>query len=172
MKYRDVHDEYIALLQKESELSASLSHLKNGYISGKNISGKKYYYLQYRLNGKLVSDYIREENLSKVRAELDKRAMVIKEIDEIEARLDKIEVAAALLDSKLCRTLKTIRRCRVMDSMSLSERNKSLSFGNAISALEGIPASNKTEEQLSDWANGEFSFQESFFNTLQSYNLA
>ena len=49
---------------------------------------------------------------------------------------------------------------------------KSLAFGSAMTALEGIPTSEETENNLSRWANGDLSFQESYLNTLKAYHLA
>ena len=172
MMYRDVYDEYVLLLQEKSNLQAVLSKLKKGYISTKTISNKKYAYLQYRQSRKLISEFIKKENLSKIKAELDERAEITKRISEIESRLDRIETAAKILDNKFYQTLVNLKRCEIMDSMSNDERSKSLKFGNAMTALEGIAASEKTEECLSNWAKGNYSFQESFLNTLQAYNLA
>ena len=172
MMYRDVYDEYVLLLQEKSNLQVSLSQLKKGYISTKTISNKKYAYLQYRQNGKLISEFIKKENLSKIKTEIDERAEITKRISEIEIRLDRIEAAANILDNKFYQTLINLRRCKIMDSMSNDERDKSLKFGNAMTALEGIVASEETEECLSKWVNGNYSFQESFLNTLQTYNLA
>jgi serine protease inhibitor len=59
-----------------------------------------------------------------------------------------------------------------MEAMPLDERIKSLAFSNAMTALEGIPASVEIENNLSLWANGDFSFQESYLNTLRTYHLA
>jgi len=59
-----------------------------------------------------------------------------------------------------------------MEAMSSEERMKSLAFGSAMTALEGIPTSEETENNLSRWANGDLSFQESYLNTLKAYHLA
>jgi serine protease inhibitor len=59
-----------------------------------------------------------------------------------------------------------------MEAMPLDEREQSLAFSSAMAALEGIPASEETEKNLTLWANGEFGFQESYLNTLRAYHLA
>jgi len=122
--------------------------------------------------GRLSSEYIREEQLPKIRAELDERARILERIREIDSRLEKIEAAANILDKNLRRKLITLRRCTAMDVMPFEKREESLAFGSAMTALEGIPASAETERNLSRWANGEFSFQESYLNTLRAYHLA
>jgi hypothetical protein len=146
--------------------------LKEGYISTKTISGKKYSYLQYRIDGKLLSEYIREDDVPNIRAELDERIHTLKKVRETDSRLDKIETAAGILDDGLRRKLIAIRRCAAMEAMPLDERIKSLAFGSAMTALEGIPAGIETEKNLSLWVTGDFSFQESYLNTLRTYHLA
>jgi hypothetical protein len=146
--------------------------LKDGYISTKTISGNKYAYLQYRVNGKLLSEYVKDDYLPEVRAELDKRAALLERIRKIDERLEKIEAAAGILDNSLRRTLVILRRCAAMEMRTFEERRKSLAFGSAMTALEGIPSSEETEKNLSRWANGDLSFRESYLNTLLAYNLA
>ena len=172
MVYQELSNEYTSLLREKTDCQNALIALKDGYISTKTISGKKYAYLQYRIDGKLSSEYIREDHLAIVRAELDERARTLDKIRNIDAQLEKIEAAAGILDKSLHRKLITLRRCAAMESMSFEEREKSLTFGSAMTALEGIPVSKETEKNLSRWANGEFSFQESYLNTLRAYNLA
>ena len=169
--YQELHDEYVSLLRDKSACQNALHTLKDGYISTKTISGKKYMYLQYRVDGKLASEYVREEHLPKIRAELDERTRILEKIREIDAQLKKIEAAANILDNNLQRRLIILRRCTAMEAMPLEEREQSLAFGSAMTALEGIPASEETEKNLSRWASGECSFQESYLNTLRAYHL-
>jgi len=172
MAYRELHNEYVSLLRDKTNCQNALAALKDGYISTKTISGKKYTYLQYRVDGKLSSEYVREEHLPEIRAELDERTRILEKIRGIDARLEKIEAAADILDNSLRRELITLRRCAAMEAMPYDERGKSLAFGSAMTALEGIPASAETEKNLTRWANGEVSFQESYLNTLRAYHLA
>ena len=171
MIYPDLLNEYTYLLQDKTSCQSKLASLKDGYISTKIISGKKYAYLQYRAGGKLLSEYIKEDHLPAVRAELENRADLYKRISEIEERLGKIEAAAAILDAGLHRRFIALRRCAAMEAMPCREREKSLAFGSAMIALEGIPVSKESERNLSRWAAGDFSFQESYWNTLRTYHL-
>lgn len=171
MAYIELYNEYISLLKDKAECQTKLDTLKGGYISTKTISGKQYAYLQYRVDGKLLSEYIRKERLSCVCAELDERARTLDRIREIDERLNKIEAAARILNDSLYRELIAHRRCAAMETMPLEEREKSLDFSSAMTALEGITVSDETEKNLSRWANGHISFHESFLSTLRTYHL-
>jgi hypothetical protein len=172
MEYLELYGEYTSLLGEKTACQITLAALKEGYISTKTISGKKYAYLQYRKNGKLLSEYVKDEYLPQIRDELAQRDNFLERIREIDGRLGKIEAAAAILDSSLRRKLNILRRCAAMEAMTCAEREKSLAFGSAMTALEGIPASAETEKNLSLWASGDLSFQESYLNTLRAYHLA
>jgi hypothetical protein len=172
MEYQELYSEYNSLLRDKTEYHNSLALLKDGYISTKTISGNKYAYLQYRVNGKLFSKYIKDDYLPTIRAELEKRAALISRIQEIGERLEKIEAAAKILDKNLSRRLVILRRCAAMEMLTFEEREKSLAFGSAMTALEGIPSSAETEKNLSRWVNGDLSFRESYLNTLRAYHLA
>ncbi|MDO4939414.1 MAG: HipA domain-containing protein [Lachnospiraceae bacterium] len=63
----------------EERLYAELNILPKGYISGKKIHGREYYYLQHEENGRTVSEYIKISELDNVRLALKRR----KEIEEI-----------------------------------------------------------------------------------------
>ena len=171
MKYPELYDEYASLLREKAECQKDLTQLKDGYISTKTIAGNKYAYLQYRVNGKLISEYIKDDRLPEIRAELDKRAATLNQIHVIDGRLKIIEAAASILDNRLSRNLVTLRRCAALESMPVDERSISLAFARAMTALEGIPASEETEKSLSRWAAGNLSFNDSYMNTLRAYRL-
>ena len=171
MEYNELYKEYATLIRNKSDCYKQLTVLKHGYISKKTISGKKYAYHQYRKEGKLISKYIKDEQLQEVRDELDMRNKLINKVHDIDERLKKIENAASILDIGLSRKLNTLRRCAAMETMPFHEREKSLAFGSAMTALEGIPASDKTVQNLYSWANGNLSFQDSFLETLRTYHL-
>ena len=172
MEYQELYNEYVSLIQDKANLQKRLTLLKDGYISTKTISGKKYTYLQYRINGKLSGEYVREDNLPAVRAELDERTSILRKIQALDVKLEKIEAASGILDDNLRRKLVALRRCAAMEVLLSEERIKSLAFSRAMTALEGIPASEETEKNLSRWAHGDLSFQESYLNTLRAYHLA
>ena len=171
MEYQELYNEYVSLLRDKTNCQSRLALLKDGYISAKTISGKQYAYLQYRIDGKLSSEYVREDHLPLIRAELDERAHMLDKIRKIDGRLKKIEAAADILDNNLRRKLTTIRRCAAVELTPIEERRKALAFGSAMTALEGIPVSEETEKNLLRWASGDVSFQESYLNTLRAYHL-
>jgi hypothetical protein len=171
LKYTEIYDDFVSLMKEKTKYQNTLNSLKDGYISNKTISGRNYSYLQYREDGKLVSEYIKEYNLPEIKAELDERAYILKKIDEVSDRLKKLEDAAKILDRKLHKKLVNIRRYAVMDSMPLEKRQKALAFSRAITALEGIPVSDDTNINLSEWAAGKQSFKDCYSKTLQMLNL-
>ena len=171
MKYKELYNEYNSLLSQRSGYLQTASALKEGYISTKRISGKQYYYLQKKADGKLCSEYIKEDMLPQVKSELQKRDEIEKAIEKINEQLNRLETAANILDKTLCHKLIILRRCSVMDSLPVDMRKKSLEFGNAMTALEGIPASEDTEKKLSLWAEGQYSFKDSYLQTLSKYHL-
>ena len=171
MKYKELYDEYTDLLSKKSDYWATLSALKEGYISTKTISGKQYSYLQKKIDGKINSEYIKEDILTQVKAELQRRAEIGQAINRTDEQLDRLETAVNLLDKSLHHNLINLRRCSSMDSMPVEKRKKSLEFGNAMTALEGIPASEDTEKTLSLWAVGQYSFKDGYLQTLAKYHL-
>ena len=171
MRYREIYDEYNSWLLKKSDCSEKLLLLKDGYISTKTISGKKYSYFQKKADGKLHSEYIKEEMLPEIKSGLQKRAEIKKTIKTADAELNRLETAAKTLDKSLYHKFIILKRCSVMDSMPLGMRKKSLEFGNAMTALEGIPASDDSEKNLSLWTAGQHSFKDGYLQTLQKYNL-
>jgi len=171
MKYREIYDEYNLWLLKKCNSSEKLLLLKEGYISTKRISRKKYSYLQKKVNGKINSEYIKEEMLPKIKSELQKRAEIKKTIKIAENELDRLETAAKTLDKSLYHKFIILKRCSAMDLMPLEMRKISLEFGNAMTALEGISASEDSEKNLSLWTAGKYSFKDGYLQTLQKYNL-
>jgi len=171
VRYKELYDEYNSFLSQQGEYLEISYTLRDGYISKKTISGKQYPYLQRKVDGRLNSEYIREDKLPQVKSELQKRIEIERAIDRTNEELDRLEVAAKVLDKSLYHKLIIIRRCSLMDSMPVDMRKKSLEFGNAMTALEGIPASEDTEKTLSLWAIGQYSFKDGYLRTLTKYHL-
>ena len=171
MRYQAIYDEYRLLLSDQSENLKILSTLSDGYISKKRISGKHYFYLQKKVDGKMISEYIREELLPQVESELQKRAVLADALAQTDKKLNNLEAATKMLDTSLYRQLIVLRRCSLMDSLPVEERKKSLAFGNAMTALEGIPASENTEKSLALWVSGQQSFKDGYLQALRSHNL-
>lgn len=73
-------------MKKINDLLLELESLPNGYISHKIIHGKDYCYLQYKSNGKLISKYIKQDDVAKLEKDLAYRKQLE---DEIKSILDK-----------------------------------------------------------------------------------
>ena len=171
MKYKELYEEYNSILSQQSEYIRISLTLKDGYISTKTISGKQYFYLQKISNGKLNSEYIKADMLPQIKSELQQRDEIKNAIEHTGEQLNKLEAAVKILDKALHHKLIILRRCTVMDSMPVGMRKKSLEFGNAMTALEGLPVSEDTEQTLSLWSAGQRSFKDGYMQTLAKYNL-
>lgn len=92
-----------SLIEKEEERNRrmidayqeELDRLPQGSITAKTISGKRYYYLSYRSDGKVVTKYLgKEEALGAIRDKLDRRAQIesiLKSLREEQAKIKKME---------------------------------------------------------------------------------
>ena len=171
MKYQELYDEYSTLLWHQTMIHKQLQPLPKGYISTKKIADKKYHYLQYTFLGKKKSEYIRESEVDIVRERLALRESFCEKLEENSANLDRLERAAKILDEQLSRTFLYLRQCADMDALPISKREKALSFARAMTALEGLPARETTEENLQLWAKGEKSFADFYLPALQDYRV-
>jgi len=171
MKYKEIYDEYTTLLSQWDAYLKISAPLKEGYISTKTISGKKYSYLQKMVDGKLNSEYIKADMLQQVQAQLQQRKEAKEEISHINNQLSRLETAAKILDKSLFHKLIILKRCFLMDSVSVDIRKKSLDFGNAMAAIEGIPASDDTEQTLALWVDKLCSFKDGYMRVLARHNL-
>ena len=77
--------EQIAALEKE------LENCPGGYISRKVISGKERFYLQWTEDGKVKSKYIKADELSEVRASVDRRHELQEKLKELKATPEGIK---------------------------------------------------------------------------------
>jgi len=171
MKYQELYNEYTALLHSQTELQQQFRTIPRGYITTKNISGKKYHYLQYTHFGKKRSEYLRESEVETVRKKLSLREALCEELEANNANLDRLERAVKILDEQLSRTFFYLRQCAEMDALPVSKREKALSFARAMSSLEGLPAKETTEKNLQLWAKGEKSFADFYLPALRYYGV-
>jgi len=119
----------------------------------------------------ISSEYVKADMLPQIKSELQQCVEIEKAIEDTNDELNRLEAAAMVLNKSLYHKLIILRRCSVMDSMPVDMRKKSLEFGNAMTALEGIPASEDTEETLSLWAEGQYSFTDGYLKILIKYRL-
>ena len=167
----DIIFEYKELLAQKLEIEQKLSVLPKGYISKKTIGGKQYLYLQTRNGDTVESKYIKSEEVEELTNQLSLRKEYEAELPEVLLRLSKIETAAELLDKALLRKLKILKLASGMDSISADEKEKRISFSDAMTAIEGVPVSDRVKNDLANWKNGNITFLSVFEQTLRRYGF-
>jgi hypothetical protein len=171
MKYQELLVEYKELLAKDVRLRQEMNLIPKGYLVTKKIAGKEYLYLQYSVQGKKKSEYIREEDALRIQCAIARRDPVKAEIDILRREQTRLESAAQILDSNLYRTFIFLKQCAEMDAMPLEKRSGALSFARAMTALEGLSAKDETEQNLLLWASGQKLFSDFYMRSLQSYRV-
>ena len=73
MKYQELLNEYKDLLAADVRLRSELQQIPKGYLVTKKISGKEYLYLQYSVQGKKKSEYVRDEDAERITAAIARR---------------------------------------------------------------------------------------------------
>ena len=167
----DIIFEYKKLLASKLEIEQKLSVLPKGYISKKTIGGKQYLYLQTRNRDTIESKYIKAEEADEIANQLSLRKEYEAELPEILIRLADIETAAELLDKALLRKLKMLKLTSGMDSISADEKEKRISFSDAMTSIEGVPVSDRVKNDLTNWKNGNITFLSVFEQTLRRYGF-
>ena len=171
MKYRELYEEYNSLLAQETVLRQEMHKIPKGYLVTKKIAGKEYLYLQYTIQGKKKSEYVREEDWSCVKAAIARREPAKEEMGVLRREQVRLESAARILDGNLYRTFVFLKQCAEMDSLPMERRSDALSFARAMTALEGLSAKEETEQNLLLWAKGEKKFADFYMKSLQSYRV-
>ena len=167
----DIIFEYKELLAEKLEIEQNLAVLPRGYISKKTIGGKQYLYLQTRNGDTVESKYIKAEEVEELTDQLSLRKEYEAELPEVLLRLSKIETAAELLDKALLRKLKILKLASGMVSISADEKEKGISFSDAMTAIEGVPVSDKVKTDLANWKKGNITFLSVFEQTLRRYGF-
>ena len=167
----DIIFEYKELLASKLEIEQKLSVLPKGYISKKTIGGKQYLYLQTRNGDTVESKYIKAEEADEIANQISLRKEYEAELPEILIRLSDIETAAELLDKALLRKLKMLKLTSGMDSISADEKEKRISFSDAMTSIEGVPVSDRVKNDLANWKNGNITFLSVFEQTLRRYGF-
>ena len=168
----DIVFEYKELLASKLKIEQKLRVLPRGYISKKTIGGKPYLYLQTRNGDTVESKYIKAENAEEINSQLSLRKKYEEELPEVILRLADIESAAELLDKSLLRKLKMLKLTSGMDSISAEEKEKRISFSDAMTSIEGVPVSDRLKNDLINWKNGNITFLSVFEQTLRRYGFA
>ena len=171
MKYHELLVEYQELLAKDVHLRQEMHQIPKGYLVTKKIACKDYLYLQYTVQGKKKSEYVREEDVQRIKSAIARRDPVKVEMDMLRREQNRLESAAKILDSNLYRTFIFLKQCADMDAMPLEKRSGALSFARAMTALEGLSAKDETVQNLLLWAKGQKPFSDFYMKSLQSYRV-
>ena len=140
-------------------------------MTTKKIAGKDYCYLQYTIQGKKKSDYIREEEVASVRRAIAQREPLKAQLEEIRKDQLRLESAARILDAGLYRTFLLLKQCAEMDALPVAKRQEALLFSSAMTALEGLCAKPETDKRLQLWAKGEGSYADIYMKALVQYRV-
>ena len=92
-------------------------------------------------------------------------------MDTLRREKERLESAAKILDNNLYRIFFYLKQCAEMDALPMEKRQDALSFAKAMTALEGLPAKEETEQNLMLWARGEKMFADFYMKALQSYRV-
>lgn len=168
---KDVILEYKELLAHKFEIEQKLSALPKGYISKKTIGGKHYLYLQTRNGNTIESKYIKSDEVEEITNQLSLRKEYEAELPKVVLRLTDIETAVELLDKALLRKLKMLKLTSGMDDISASEKEKRISFSDAMTSIEGVPVSDRVKNDLANWKKGNITFLSVFEQTLKRYGF-
>ena len=164
--------EYRTLQSKKSKMIAELAVLARGSISVKTIKGNEYYYLQCRNGGHVVSRYLKSDEITPIKKDLAKRKRYEKELTGIDLRLGELEYAGRLIGRGLVQQMLRIKLASGMDSLSSVERQKAVSFGVALNAVEGIPATEQSASEVAAWCSGATSYLAAFDTILKRYGFS
>lgn len=164
--------EYMELLERKEKTSSELASLPQGYISRKTINGKEYRYLQARVAGKMVSTYLKGDEVDKVVAQIAKRKAAEAELPKINDRIVELERAAKFIGRGADRRLMLLKMSIGMDSMDTEQKKSCVSFAAAMNAIEGVPVSDQTSKDIADWQNGKKTYLAVFRTVLRRYGFS
>ncbi|HIU77353.1 MAG TPA: hypothetical protein IAC62_15805 [Candidatus Pelethocola excrementipullorum] len=107
-----------------------------------------------------------------VAEQISRRKEYEKELPKLTARISELEQAARLIGKNTSRRLMLLRLSIGMDSLTPEEKKHSISFASAMNAVEGIPVSEQTAQDITAWQNGNEPFFKIFEATLKRYGFS
>lgn len=166
-----IESQYKKTLEKRLNIELELQSLPCGYISKKVIHGKTQYYLQRRSGKKIIGKYIPDDEVKAIEKALSKRDALESQLLALNSRIVELEAAAKLIDLNLYNKLLLLKACMPMDHLSTDEKQKASSFATAMNAVEGVYASEETQNSVREWIMGEASFLSVYEKTLKKYGF-
>lgn len=167
----DLIQEYSSQVSRQAAIRAELRSAPRGYISYKHIGGNTYAYLQRRVGKGISSQFIQAEQLERVSSGIARRKELELEQKQISRRIAELEKAGSLLSPATARKLRRIKLSAGMDTLPRQQKEKSLTFSQAMTYIEGIPVSEKTAEKMAAWKDGRMSFSQLLEDTLTRYGF-
>lgn len=159
--------EYKNRIDNKRLLETEIGSLPVGYISQKTIKGSTRYYLQHRQGRKVASIYIKNGDVAKVQAQITRRKEQVLELEKLITRISELEQAARIVNRTLYCSLLRYKLSAGMDDLHTERRSVCVSFGSAMTAIEGVPISNRTVEEIEKWKDGNKAFLVVFEDTLR-----
>lgn len=89
--YGVLAEEYERLQEKRRDYEEKLNQLPKGALVKKRINGKEYNYLMYRENSKVKTEYIKQDRVVEVRAQLERRKKIEDSLSNIKKDMAMIE---------------------------------------------------------------------------------
>ncbi len=89
--YGVLKEEYERLKDKKQDYENKLKQLPKGTLIKKQINGHKYNYLSYRVGRRVITNYIKVNNLDQIRDQLIRRKKIVEALDSIKADMCLIE---------------------------------------------------------------------------------
>ena len=121
---------------------------------------------------KIASSYLKSRDVDNISKQIALRRQYEAELPQINLRLGELEKAAKLLGKKNVRELMLLKISIGMDSISAEQKERSISFAHCMNAIEGVPVSEQTEQDIADWKQGKKSFISIFEATLKRYGFS
>lgn len=136
-------------LEIRERVEARIAELPTGYISEKNINGKKQYYLQWREDGKLKSKYIRAGDLEDIRKQIAERKELEDRLKDMIIRYPKEGEAVVYetnvhIGKKLKNFIKTVEGYQKRDCFDKIQEFLKSSDRTRVCALYGLRRTGKS----------------------------
>ena len=142
-----------------------IAELPAGYISKKNINGKDRYYLQWRENGKVQSQYIKDTELDVVQEQVEERKRLQAQLKELQQTLPAMKRGTMKFETNVATGDKLelmVRSVRAFQKRDVYESVKKFLYGNdhtRVCAVYGLRRTGKTTmlfQAIADMAEDDF----------------
>lgn len=165
--YKTLITEYQSVLERIRHIEQQLQELPSGYISTKKINGRVYHYYQRRIQDKIVSKYLPDDKTDSMMLQIKLRKAYHAELKNLTKSKKAIESIASKLNRGLLSYFRLLDAAIGMDSLTKKERYESLTFADAMTAVEGVPASRETDNELTLWAESKQTYQDACIHILK-----